>query len=85
MNVGMFSFLGIVKASGFHQGILKLAMEPSLLGNALKGSGPDRKVKLDRNPGIDEVISFDVLCRNGYTNFALSYGMYTFFIGGNGR
>ncbi|KAJ6916137.1 hypothetical protein NC652_018736 [Populus alba x Populus x berolinensis] len=55
MNVGMFSFLGIVKASGFRQGILKLAMEPSLLGNALKGSGPDRKVKLDRNPGIDEL------------------------------
>lgn len=42
-------------ASGFRQGILKLAMEPPLLGNALKGSGPDRKVKLDRNPGIDEL------------------------------
>ncbi|KAI5581654.1 hypothetical protein BDE02_07G032300 [Populus trichocarpa] len=42
-------------ASGFHQGILKLAMEPSLLGTALKGGGPDRKVKLDRNPGIDEL------------------------------
>ncbi|KAJ6733010.1 VACUOLAR PROTEIN SORTING-ASSOCIATED PROTEIN VPS13 [Salix koriyanagi] len=42
-------------ASGFHQGILKLAMEPSLLGTALIGGGPDRKVKLDRNPGIDEL------------------------------
>ncbi|CAK7339468.1 unnamed protein product [Dovyalis caffra] len=41
--------------SGFHQGILKLAMEPSLLGTALIGGGPDRKVKLDRSPGIDEL------------------------------
>ena len=43
------------KLSGFHQGILKLAMEPSLLGTALMGAGPDRKIKLDRSPGIDEV------------------------------
>lgn len=41
--------------SGFHQGILKLAMEPSVLGTALMGGGPDRKIKLDRSPGVDEV------------------------------
>ncbi|KAL5752815.1 hypothetical protein ACOSQ2_023322 [Xanthoceras sorbifolium] len=46
-------FDGLV--SGFHQGILKLAMEPSLLGTALMGGGPDRKIKLDRSPGIDEL------------------------------
>uniref|UniRef100_A0A2P2MKF5 Uncharacterized protein LOC105639629 n=1 Tax=Rhizophora mucronata TaxID=61149 RepID=A0A2P2MKF5_RHIMU len=41
--------------SGFHQGILKLAMEPSLLGTALMEGGPDRKVKLDRSPGVNEL------------------------------
>ncbi|KAJ4843711.1 hypothetical protein Tsubulata_024557 [Turnera subulata] len=41
--------------TGFHHGILKLAMEPSLLGTALMGGGPDRKVKLDRSPGTDEL------------------------------
>ncbi|KAI9166047.1 hypothetical protein LWI28_025262 [Acer negundo] len=46
-------FDGLV--SGFHQGILKLAMEPSLLGTALMGAGPDRKIKLDQSPGIDEL------------------------------
>ncbi|KAA3474313.1 Vacuolar protein sorting-associated protein 13b [Gossypium australe] len=46
-------FNGMV--SGFHQGILKLAMEPSVLGTALMGSGPDRKIKLDRSPGVDEL------------------------------
>lgn len=40
---------------GFHQGILKLAMEPSVLGTALMGGGPDRKIKLDRSPGVDEL------------------------------
>lgn len=45
------------KASGFHQGILKLAMEPSLLGTALMEGGPDRKIKLDRSTGVDEVKS----------------------------
>ncbi|EXB37239.1 hypothetical protein L484_020298 [Morus notabilis] len=40
---------------GFHQGILKLAMEPSLLGTALMEGGPDRKIKLDRSPGVDEL------------------------------
>lgn len=44
-----------MKVSGFHQGLLKLAMEPSLLGTALMGGGPDRKIKLDRTPGVDEV------------------------------
>lgn len=42
--------------SGFHQGMLKLAMEPSLLGSALIGGGPDRNINLDRSPGIDEVM-----------------------------
>ncbi|XP_024975003.1 uncharacterized protein LOC112513098 isoform X9 [Cynara cardunculus var. scolymus] len=41
--------------SGFRQGILKLAMEPSVLGSAFMEGGPDRKIKLDRNPGIDEL------------------------------
>ncbi|KAL3526718.1 hypothetical protein ACH5RR_011374 [Cinchona calisaya] len=40
---------------GFHQGILKLAMEPSLLGSAFMEGGPDRKIKLDRTPGVDEL------------------------------
>ncbi|XP_022751328.1 uncharacterized protein LOC111300016 isoform X3 [Durio zibethinus] len=40
---------------GFHQGILKLAMEPSVLGTALMGGGPDRKIKLDQSPGVDEL------------------------------
>lgn len=43
--------------TGFHHGILKLAMEPSLLGTALMEGGPDRKIKLDRSPAVDEVIS----------------------------
>ncbi|KAF3438866.1 hypothetical protein FNV43_RR17141 [Rhamnella rubrinervis] len=46
-------FNGMV--SGFHHGILKLAMEPSLLGTALMEGGPDRKIKLDRSPGNDEL------------------------------
>ncbi|KAI7740513.1 hypothetical protein M8C21_024425 [Ambrosia artemisiifolia] len=41
--------------TGFQQGILKLAMEPSVLGSAFTEGGPDRKIKLDRNPGIDEL------------------------------
>ncbi|XP_042507838.1 uncharacterized protein LOC122083950 isoform X2 [Macadamia integrifolia] len=40
--------------NGFHQGILKLAMEPSLLGTAFMEGGPDRKIKLDQSPGVDE-------------------------------
>ncbi|XP_010255035.1 PREDICTED: uncharacterized protein LOC104595825 isoform X2 [Nelumbo nucifera] len=46
-------FKGMV--NGFHQGILKLAMEPSLLGSAFIEGGPDRKIKLDRSPGVDEL------------------------------
>ncbi|XP_057976276.1 uncharacterized protein LOC131163647 isoform X2 [Malania oleifera] len=46
-------FNGVV--NGFHQGILKLAMEPSLLGTAFMEGGPDRKIKLDRSPGVDEL------------------------------
>ncbi|CAL5092653.1 unnamed protein product [Urochloa decumbens] len=41
--------------TGFHQGILRLAMEPSVLGQALMEGGPDRKIKLDHSPGIDEL------------------------------
>ncbi|KAI3856641.1 hypothetical protein MKX03_019638 [Papaver bracteatum] len=41
--------------TGFHQGILRLAMEPSLLGTAVMEGGPDRKIKLDRSPGVDEL------------------------------
>lgn len=36
-------------------------MEPTLLGTAFIEGGPDRKIKLDRNPGVDEVI-----CVNNY-------------------
>ncbi|XP_031116040.1 uncharacterized protein LOC116019835 isoform X2 [Ipomoea triloba] len=46
-------FNGMV--TGFHQGILKLAMEPSVLGTAFMEGGPDRKIKLDRSPGVDEL------------------------------
>ncbi|KAH0664621.1 hypothetical protein KY284_029552 [Solanum tuberosum] len=41
--------------NGFHQGILKLAMEPTLLGSAFMEGGPDRKIGLDRSPGVDEL------------------------------
>ncbi|CAM8903861.1 unnamed protein product [Rhodiola kirilowii] len=41
--------------TGFHQGILRLAMEPSILGHVFMEGGPDRKIKLDRSPGIDEL------------------------------
>ncbi|TVT99078.1 hypothetical protein EJB05_55577, partial [Eragrostis curvula] len=41
--------------TGFHQGILRLAMEPSLLGQAIMEGGPDRKIKLDHSPGLDEL------------------------------
>ncbi|CBI40982.3 unnamed protein product, partial [Vitis vinifera] len=30
-------------------------MEPSLLGTAFVEGGPDRKIKLDRSPGVDEL------------------------------
>lgn len=46
-------FQGLV--TGFHQGILTLAMEPSFLGAAIMEGGPDRKIKLDRSPGVDEL------------------------------
>ncbi|XP_072956243.1 uncharacterized protein [Typha angustifolia] len=49
----MDGFNGMV--NGFHQGILRLAMEPSLLGVAVMEGGPDRKIKLDRSPGLDEL------------------------------
>lgn len=31
-------------------------MDPSLLGVAVMEGGPDRKIKLDRSPGVDEVM-----------------------------
>lgn len=46
-------FNGMV--TGFHQGILRLAMEPSVLGQAILEGGPDRKIKLDHSPGLDEL------------------------------
>ncbi|GAB2259820.1 hypothetical protein Droror1_Dr00010675 [Drosera rotundifolia] len=46
-------FSGMI--SGFHHGILKLAMEPSFLGTAFVEGGPDRKINLDRTPGVDEL------------------------------
>ncbi|KAL9265650.1 Intermembrane lipid transfer protein VPS13-like protein [Drosera capensis] len=46
-------FSGMI--TGFHHGILKLAMEPSFLGTAFVEGGPDRKIKLDRTPGVDEL------------------------------
>jgi hypothetical protein len=51
----------IFKVIGFHQGILKLAMEPSVLGTALMEGGPDRKILLDRSPGVDEVLILNSL------------------------
>ena len=45
----------ISKVSGFHQGILKIAMEPSILGSVLMQGGPQRHIKLDQSPGVDEV------------------------------
>ncbi|GAB2282542.1 hypothetical protein Dimus_017083 [Dionaea muscipula] len=41
--------------TGFHHGILKLAMEPSFLRTAFIEGGPDRKIKLDQTPGVDEL------------------------------
>ncbi|ONM01743.1 hypothetical protein ZEAMMB73_Zm00001d030935 [Zea mays] len=41
--------------TGFHQGMLRLAMEPSVLGQAIMEGGPDRKIKLDHSPGLDEL------------------------------
>ncbi|KAG9153260.1 hypothetical protein Leryth_020854 [Lithospermum erythrorhizon] len=47
--------IDIGQMNGFHQGILQLAMEPSVLGSAFMEGGPDRKIKLDRSPGVDEL------------------------------
>ncbi|KAI4372378.1 hypothetical protein MLD38_010618 [Melastoma candidum] len=41
--------------NGFHQGIFKLAMEPSVLGGALLEGGPERIIILDQSPGVDEL------------------------------
>ncbi|CAM0949165.1 unnamed protein product [Alopecurus aequalis] len=42
-------------ATGFRKGILRLAMEPSVLGQAIMEGGPDRKIKLDHSAGLDEL------------------------------
>uniref|UniRef100_A0ACD6A2G5 Uncharacterized protein n=1 Tax=Avena sativa TaxID=4498 RepID=A0ACD6A2G5_AVESA len=41
--------------TGFHKGLLRLAMEPSVLGQAIMEGGPDRKIKLDHSAGLDEL------------------------------
>lgn len=46
-------FSGMV--NGFHQGILKIAMEPSLLRSVLLQGGQNRYIKLDQSPGVDEL------------------------------
>lgn len=66
---GWFDF---VKVNGLHQGILRLAMEPSLLGAAVMGGGPDRKIKLDHSPGVDEVI-FTVIAWSGISAQSFRY------------
>ena len=48
------------QVTGFHQGILNLAMEPTLWGAALTGGGPDRKIELTCGPGHDEVILLQI-------------------------
>lgn len=50
------SFFLFLKVNGFHQGLLKLAMEPSFIGLAVMEGGPNRIIKLDKSPGVDEVI-----------------------------
>lgn len=66
----------IFQFNGFQQGILKLAMEPSVLGSAFTEGGPDRKIKLDRNPGIDEVIhKFIHLCRHSCFSVCCKYAI----------
>lgn len=63
----------ILKVIGFRHGILKLAMEPSLLGTALMEGGPDRKIKLDCSPGVDEVKS--AICISGKTIGVIFYSL----------
>lgn len=46
-------FKGMV--NGFHHGIMRLAMEPAFLGAAVLEGGSDRKILLDRSPGVDEL------------------------------
>ena len=56
LSNALYGWFDFVKVNGLHQGILRLAMEPSLLGAAVMKGGPDRKIKLDHSPGVDEVI-----------------------------
>lgn len=41
--------------SGFRRGILNVAMRPAVLRSAVVQGGSTRRVKLDRNVGMDEV------------------------------
>jgi hypothetical protein len=46
--------------NGFHQGILRLAMEPSVLGLAIVEGGPDRQIKLDRRLGLMRLLPISI-------------------------
>lgn len=63
LNIGLIiisnacdGFPIVFQVTGFHQGILRLAMEPTLLlGAALMEGGSDRKIELVCGPRDDEV------------------------------
>ena len=66
----------------FHQGILRPAMEPSPLGTAFVEGGLDRKIKLDRSPGVDEVAFVKCYCNEYYFVTICSFA-YLIFIDTN--
>ena len=45
----------LFQLSGFRRGILNVAMRPAVLRSAVVQGGSTRRVKLDRNVGMDEV------------------------------
>ena len=45
------------QVNGFRRGILNISMEPSFLRSAAIKGGLNRRIKLDRNAGVDEVHS----------------------------
>ena len=53
-------------------------MEPSVIGTALMEGGPDRTIKLDRSPGIDEVISHGLYLIQLGTNVFIIEGSHGF-------
>lgn len=87
--IGIFNvdiLLPVLKVTGFHQGILKLALEPSLLGTALMKGGPDRKIKLDCSPAVDEVKSvICISCERINVKFCYFLCHNPFFINVDGR